>query len=96
MNAGQPRTQELEHFLGVLSDVKARSWADNVIRQYDKEDPYKVVSEEQMVQVIEPTPAFPIVSTCRSGTRYRLTLALSRPLLWLSPSISTKTFFASI
>ncbi|KAL5488262.1 hypothetical protein ACEPAI_6370 [Sanghuangporus weigelae] len=56
------RIQEIEYFLGVLSDVQAVGMPPPMILIYDPEDPYKVKRETRKAEHVDPTPQFPFNS----------------------------------
>lgn len=62
INYLKPRTQEVEHFLGVLEDVKKLATGPPTLHVYDQKDTRRLVKTIDFVQDFEPTPAFPIVS----------------------------------
>ncbi|THH09639.1 hypothetical protein EW145_g1876 [Phellinidium pouzarii] len=55
-----PRIQEIEHFLGTLSEVKALSTPSPIRRIYNSENPYQLLRSVPMAEKIEASPAFPI------------------------------------
>ena len=74
----QPRTQEIEYFLGILDDVKKYSFETVTIHFYDRAEPHKKITSQRMSEVIDPTPVFPFVSlaylySCSLG---RLTISI--------------------
>ena len=74
----QPRIQEIEHFLGTLSDVQAIGVPVPLMYNYDPENPYRVKTKVPFVEVCEPSPAFPIVrSRFFSNTWRKCSLALT-------------------
>ncbi|KAL5527176.1 hypothetical protein ACEPAG_5967 [Sanghuangporus baumii] len=56
------RIQEIEYFLGVLSDVQAVGMPPPMMLIYDPEDPYKVKRETRKAELVDPTPQFPFSS----------------------------------
>lgn len=64
----QPRTQEVEHFLGVLYEVKELAKGPPILHIYDQHDPKRIVKSIDFIQDYEPSPPFPIVSTGRSAS----------------------------
>lgn len=64
-SAPQPRTQEVEHFLGVLDEVKELAKGPPILHIYDQHDPKRIVKSIDFIQDYEPSPPFPIASTGR-------------------------------
>ncbi|KAL5508462.1 hypothetical protein ACEPAH_6081 [Sanghuangporus vaninii] len=56
------RIQEIEYFLGVLSDVQAVGMPPPMMLIYDPEDPYKVMRKTSKAEHVDPTPQFPFSS----------------------------------
>ncbi|KAL5508461.1 hypothetical protein ACEPAH_6080 [Sanghuangporus vaninii] len=61
-SAVQARIQEIEYFLGVLSDVQAVGMPTPMMLVYDSEDPFKLKRETKIFDHVDPTPQFPIGS----------------------------------
>ena len=57
----QPRTLEIEHFLGVKDQVVNAGAPWPVMHFYDPSDSRKVLRSMAMLEKVDPTPAFPIV-----------------------------------
>lgn len=57
----QPRTLEIEHFLGVANDIRNVAGGMPILKFHDPEDPHRVIKSSKMVEEVEPTPAFPVV-----------------------------------
>lgn len=57
----QPRTLEVEHFLGVFPQIEAIALSNPLMRVYDAKDPHRVAKEAEFLQKVAPTPDFPIV-----------------------------------
>ena len=64
--AFQPRTLEIEHFLGVKADIVKISSSKPIVHFFDEADPRVWVRSIDMVEQVDPTPAFPIVSIFES------------------------------
>lgn len=64
-SAPQPRTQEVEHFLGVLDEVKELAKGPPILHIYDQHDPKRIVKSIDFIQDYEPSPPFLIASTGR-------------------------------
>lgn len=57
----QPRTLEIEHFLGVADEVKKVAARGPVLHVHDPKDPYKIIKSISIVEQVDTTPAFPEV-----------------------------------
>ena len=63
----QPRTLEVEHFLGVVNDVRNTGVSDATLLKnhtMDPEDPYRIARTIDFIEKVEPTPSTPIVCLC--------------------------------
>ena len=58
----QPRTQEIESFLGILDDVKKHSFKMQNVHFYDTAEPYQKLKSQRVIEEVQPTPEFPYVS----------------------------------
>ncbi|KAI5116216.1 hypothetical protein M0805_006767 [Coniferiporia weirii] len=60
-SALQPRTLEIEHFLGVADDVRkdGAGWPIT-IHIFDPNDPYRIIKSSIVSESVEPSPAFPV------------------------------------
>lgn len=60
----QPRTLEVEHFLGIANDVKNAGLETPVLHFHDPNDPHRIVKSAKQAEDLEYAPAFPTVCTC--------------------------------
>lgn len=69
---GQPRILEIEHFLGVADDVKTASDAKLTLQVYGPNDAYRPIISKELLEHVDPTPAFPEVSSYPSLSHFGL------------------------
>ena len=57
----QPRTVELEHFLGADDVFETGDYGQAKYHTMDPKDPYRIARRHDFIDEIEPTPSMPIV-----------------------------------
>ncbi|KAH8110492.1 FAD binding domain-containing protein [Phellopilus nigrolimitatus] len=91
----QPRIQEIEHFLGTLSDAKASSTPGPILRYYDPANPSKLVRSANMIEPMSSSPAFPMTAPILVN-QYLHEGVLREHLEALSGKVELSTELASI
>ena len=58
----QPRTLEIEHFLGVDEVAEVGNRLQIKYNTMDPNDPFRIARQHDFIEIVDPTPAMPIVS----------------------------------
>ncbi|EKM55694.1 uncharacterized protein PHACADRAFT_94045, partial [Phanerochaete carnosa HHB-10118-sp] len=85
---------EIEHFLGVADDVKKAAARSLVLQMYDPKDPYKIIKSSNILEQVEPTPAFPETVPATLG-QWKHQAILRKAIEALGCSVELGTAFVS-